>query len=94
MFEVQGISYDEVVHYVYELACAAALEQNLATIEIVYKGEVWQVYNYTDGRDGSSPGLVIKRESEGWEFYCTFFYCRYAKKITGFKHEGWEIDIS
>jgi hypothetical protein len=93
MFEVRGISYGEVIDYVYQLAYAA-LEQNLGTIEIIYKGEVWQAYNFLDGRDGSSPGLVIKRESEGWEFYSTFFYCRYAKKITGFKHEGWEIDIS
>ena len=91
MLELE-MNYAEVAHFVYELACADALEQNLKPIEIVYKGETWEIYNYKWSRDGSSPALLIRRESESWVFHSTFYYCRYAKKITGFKHEGWEKD--
>ena len=81
------MTYQIAADLVYKLVCADGLGQT-EPIEIVYKGEVWSLYNYHDGKDGASPALVISREKDGWVFYSTFFYCRYRKKITGFNHEG------
>ena len=81
------MTYQIAADLVYKLVCADALGET-EPITVEYKGQVWEVYNYHDGKDGASPAVVLSRQTEDWIFYSTFFYCRYGKKITGFKHEG------
>ena len=89
MYIFDQMTYQIAADLVYKFVCAEGLGQT-DPIVVEYEGEIWQVYNYHDGKDGSSPSVVLSKETEGWIFYSTFYYCRYAKKITGFQHEGWE----
>ena len=82
-----GMTYQIAADLVYKLVCAdASGEPEPITFE--YEGQVWEVYNYHDGKDGASPAVVLSRQTEDCMFYSTFYYCRAAKKIIGFKHEG------
>lgn len=87
--KVSEMTYQIAADLVYKLVCADA-SGDTEPITFEYEGQVWKVYNYHDGENGASPALVITREEDNWLFYSTFYYCRYAKKITGFRHEGLE----